>query len=841
MDGKCFVSTRLRALVIVGVVLVIAGLALKARARDELRGSVEMEKQDLRYGFRYDPMKFVENDRSLQGAMVRTFVFHRPQEGDSEVLQKKVDEILAGQFDDGTLSDDEQHRMQFTAEKLIELAELGCNPKRPEVRRGIDVLLNNPSDEGTDVLGIYAVRAMCMFGATDSPKVVAGLKHCAENEGEWNGPDKGCPWTPIEHLITLWSGRELYDAKPLVAESLDWIASGLNDAGCLSYKDPWGFVKMAGTMEHPLASRIVQKEVPMLLRAQKPDGGWGNQSFRAFRALVNHGLLNPLQDRPPLPPDWEVVRSVPAPEGDLFTMTWDGQQLWVKDGKANEAIAVSPEDGKVLKKVKLPVEKIKGIGWWGDALAVTQSEPKRLLKVDADSGEILQEIALNEMDEVLGVAKADGKLVVGDGFMCSARIIDEADPDERRWQTLGGPGPISLAAQGDAVWHFDFWAPAIIKSDLKGRLLDWGEKPFDGAIRGLAWDGEQLWALDAKAKRICVIEKATETVGEKVVIDGLDDYRVIDAMFESTRIVLSYRGEDYSPAYIQGISGGAFRIAGICPCAPTCNNAMGPQELIKLLGYEVEYLPLGGDGVDPEERLKEVLPRVKDEIRSGRPVVLWHAFTNVEWDVVCGFDDENKQLIGRGSYVGCSGEYATADETRTIKCVDICPLAGAILIGGKTGEFDARAAELAALKEAVRHGHSKENEDKLGGDEWVMLEGIRCYDRWITDFKNSEKIRGSGDAYCYGIYRSTHRAASGFLNEIASKYPAASEHLRSAATHFAAEADILDQGEDLLWWNTPQGPDPERNAKAAELLAEARENYSNGISEIKKALEAMDE
>ena len=34
-------------------------------------------------------------------------------------------------------------------------------------------------------------------------------------------------------------------------------------------------------------------------------------------------------------------------------------------------------------------------------------------------------------------------------------------------------------------------------------------------------------------------------------------------------LVLAQRGETYSPAYVQGIAGAAFRVAGPCPCAPT--------------------------------------------------------------------------------------------------------------------------------------------------------------------------------------------------------------------------------------------------------------------------------
>ena len=67
---------------------------------------------------------------------------------------------------------------------------------------------------------------------------------------------------------------------------------------------------------------------------------------------------------------------------------------------------------------------------------------------------------------------------------------------------------MDLAATPEGVWHTDIFAPAIIKSDAEGKLLDWGERPFDGHCAGLAWDGENLWALDGQNKRICVIEKA---------------------------------------------------------------------------------------------------------------------------------------------------------------------------------------------------------------------------------------------------------------------------------------------------------------------------------------------
>src|SRR5512147_2733372 len=85
-----------------------------------------------------------------------------------------------------------------------------------------------------------------------------------------------------------------------------------------------------------------------------------------------------------------------------------------------------------------------------------------------------------------------------------------------------------------------------------------------------------------------------EPMPKRVVLEDVDHYQVVEPLFEGVRVILNYRGESYSPAYVQGISGAAFRIAGPCPCAPTCEAAMWPGDLVKLFGYEVERAELGG-------------------------------------------------------------------------------------------------------------------------------------------------------------------------------------------------------------------------------------------------------
>ena len=328
--------------------------------------------------------------------------------------------------------------------------------------------------------------------------------------------------------------------------------------------------------------------------------------------------------------------------------------------------------------------------------------------------------------------------------------------------------------------------------------------------------------------------------GERVVLEGVDRYRVMEPLFECVRVVLAYRGEAHSPAYIQGISGAAYRIAGICPCAPTCSSTMETQELIEMLGYHAECLSLCEEGMDPDAEVGRVVARVKDEVRAGRPAIVWHAFTWAEWDVVCGFDVRGKAFLGRGSYAGLEG-YASADQRRTATCGEICPPLGAILVGGRTGSYDARSAEIASLLEAVRHAHSQANVDKPGEDRWVMLDGLACYSRWVDDMRTLSWVPGMDDRYCLGVYRSTRRAAAEFVRELMPKYPAASDDLEAASRAFAAEADALNACAELLFpgWQLPKGASPEANRQAAALIARAREGYAEAIDNINCAVSAI--
>ena len=354
---------------------------------------------------------------------------------------------------------------------------------------------------------------------------------------------------------------------------------------------------------------------------------------------------------------------------------------------------------------------------------------------------------------------------------------------------------------------------------------------------------------NASAMSLAVVALACGAVyagGDEVVVKGVDHYRVVEPMFEGVRVALAHHGASYSPAYVQGISGAAFRIAGPCPCAPTCSGAMNAYDLARLLGRCVELGVVTGMGDARKQSWLALAERVKAELAAGRPVLVWSAFTNYEWDVVCGFDEATGEWLGYGSYAG-GDEPARGPLTRPVDYSDVTDTL-ALFIADKADGFDAREAELLALEAAVRHSRTPADryvtETDSGEVGWLFREGECVYTVWARRFE-SDPMRvpdGGSDRYPLGVYSSTHEAAAEFLREIGPKYPRARAHLERAADCFAADGAALTECYDRLCgkWEGWREPNPGKAAHMAELLRSAHASYVSGIDEIAAALEVID-
>ena len=312
--------------------------------------------------------------------------------------------------------------------------------------------------------------------------------------------------------------------------------------------------------------------------------------------------------------------------------------------------------------------------------------------------------------------------------------------------------------------------------------------------------------------------------GEKdMVLLNVDKYRYYDPLFEGVRIILSYIGEKYTPEYVLGISGSAFKIAGGCPSRPTCVCDFWPADFFQYLGYEVTEYPCFDE--NENDITDKMIDAVKRQIDSGKPALVWHAFTNEEWDVVCGYDDDLKQFLGRGTLKG-NDDYAREPWDRA-KTSGIMAF-GAITVDRKTSELNQREAEIQSLIKAVQHARTETDDG---------IEGIQFYKKWGALYSAKGAERDLADAYCYDTYSSVRKAAIIYLRDISYHYDtAAMECLQKAAACFEREAALLASAKPYLSWESPWGVDEERSKKLAPILAEAAGHYEEGIGYIETAL-----
>ncbi|MFC1453059.1 hypothetical protein ACFLSJ_06895, partial [Verrucomicrobiota bacterium] len=472
------------------------------------------------HGFRYDAMRWVNHSDSFRAAQVRKFVFKQTLEGDEQIINAEIERVVS------TLPSAD--REQFGG-RLTELIELGASPARSEISGALsryctEDLVRERAVELTGWCAARFLRAAAMGGWDDKKKIATAAKQLTTIDAEtmlnWD------PWGWARSVKAALAVRHLVDTTALIDTWMQALHGESNPAGCVRDFDPWDMFDAVVAVDHPLATDMVTRYLPMVMQSQSPDGGWDKRSLPVFTALVKHGLLGPLSELPSRPSPWQITHSIPAPAGNLNTLTWDGSRLWVLDLDTDTAIAVSPEDGRELKRLTAPLEgpgKIIGVGWYKDSMVITaggkehHEGPARVYLVDPDKGTARKILGVDAPWGPCGSTQVGDNLWIAHGWLV---VINPETGEDHGHHSDYGSWSHDLAAEGDTLWHTDEWAPFLFHSDLNGNLIDSFEQPFfthlgEGMpVAGITYDGERLWALDKKNKRICVIER-NSTSGEE--------------------------------------------------------------------------------------------------------------------------------------------------------------------------------------------------------------------------------------------------------------------------------------------------------------------------------------
>jgi hypothetical protein len=144
-----------------------------------------------------------------------------------------------------------------------------------------------------------------------------------------------------------------------------------------------------------------------------------------------------------------------------------------------------------------------------------------VLKVNPDSAAIEAEMPLAFAARPQCATMVGEQLWISDGWVFPGWVLDPAHPDRvptnspgadfdpafRLERRVAGTLALAMAATDDGLWSTDHFSRCLLRSGRGGRLLEWGETPF-GGTNGIAWDGQNLWAIDHAQGRICLIERS---------------------------------------------------------------------------------------------------------------------------------------------------------------------------------------------------------------------------------------------------------------------------------------------------------------------------------------------
>lgn len=322
------------------------------------------------------------------------------------------------------------------------------------------------------------------------------------------------------------------------------------------------------------------------------------------------------------------------------------------------------------------------------------------------------------------------------------------------------------------------------------------------------------------------------------VIHDLDRYRHHEPVFEGMRVILLHRREPVSAPSISVVSGAAFRVHTRDRLDVLHNQAMRPDQLARLFGYEAELITFHTSPADarpelgrtPAERLPQMLEVAKGELLSGRPLLLWHAVSDREYDVVAGFDEPRALLHTFGSRAGLR-EYETVPESRSLE--GAMDGTGLVIVGERESTCSIGLLEREALQGAVAHADDARY-------------GLAAYDDWARYFTRRagglapDGTEGDDGAYVLSVMAASRLAGTSYLRNLAWLYSAqANAHLDLAAENLLREAEALQALVALF----PSLHAPLANRddcfEAVDLIARARARYSLAIDELWSAVSLM--
>ncbi len=237
----------------------------------------------------------------------------------------------------------------------------------------------------------------------------------------------------------------------------------------------------------------------------------GGASGRAL--VILSAALPLLWALPALAVPGEILGSFDAPGDTPGDLAWDGLHLWLLDSGAAKVYQIDPASGSIEDEIALGVTSPRAIACEEGYLWVSGERDQLLVRMDLAqrrTDRTLPAPRLGESDEraeLGGLTWGGGTLWCGQLAGWSSRIqqVDPVTGQVLRWFFSTGY-PVAVETDGRRLWT----ATPTVRGDV-ARIFQHDlatedyQTQFNGPGQhpvGLAFDGRDLWCVDAGLRRI---------------------------------------------------------------------------------------------------------------------------------------------------------------------------------------------------------------------------------------------------------------------------------------------------------------------------------------------------
>jgi len=659
------------------------------------------------------------------------------------------------------------------------------------------------------------------LGRLDKQQVqqLAGA-HAAQDS--WKFPDRGCPWHQSLYWSWMWEFRQLIPVEEPVRDSMRKLLTQMNVAGTDRKNSPMGLIDAAGLVDVPESRELALRLLPVVLRRQNADGGWGadeedvhdtslGASVAAFRLLKKHGLLEPLRAKPGMPSSWRIGRTIPAPDNVQY-LAYDGSKFLTYQKEKKDVVAVDVRDGKELARSPVPSDDVQGLAFGDERILVADREAKTLLRLNPGDGSV-ETLVLKatkwKVEWVNAVVAIENQAYIFDPWWPWLWQVGADGKCRPHAGFLPGNSPRALAGEGGTIWLYDQWSRSLIRSKLDGEVIEYHDNPLESDIDGLAFDGKNLWVLEAGNRRICMLERVDSQGDQtrkranvnrengKAWIDGVGTLswgKSSATTFASAlEAALAATDHPYSTADIMGYSGLAFRVRwgprekGWCPSVPVGEFPEERAAVSEATGWRFTDIDEMEDETDP--RMGRYADQMAAAIDSGMPVVGYpKKLEALNVAVAMGYEGSGADLAFLWQ------TYGSGVGTVSVPVAETGPW---IMIPKEYHAPPADKERVAdAMRIAVRNWHRR---DEPKGDGYFYLWGETALKAWHDDLRDLNQFdEGQQQAiffanwWCFSVLVGARGDAVQFLNAHAAAFEGEARNaMKQAAALYEKEHALL--------------------------------------------------